>query len=83
MDKPCVSGYTLPVDSWIGLLQGTRRGDRFCGLDRVVLDADTNAARNILARLPASGSNRDHGGDGFSRTRARRTEHAGLTAESE
>ena len=40
-----------PIDSRTGLLQGTRRGDRSCGLDGVVLDADTNAARNILARL--------------------------------
>ncbi len=40
-----------PIDSRTGLLQGTRLGDRCCGLDEVVLDADTNAARNILARL--------------------------------
>ncbi len=43
--------YTSQIDSRTGLLQGTRRWDRFYGLDGVVLDADTNAARNILARL--------------------------------
>ena len=43
--------YTSQIDSRTGLLQGTRRGDRFCGLDGVVLDADTNAARNILQRM--------------------------------
>ena len=43
--------YTSQIDSRTGLLQGKRRWDRFYGLDGVVLDADTNAARNILARL--------------------------------
>ncbi len=43
--------YTSQIDSRTGLLQGTRRGDRFYDLDGVVLDADTNAARNILQRL--------------------------------
>ncbi len=43
--------YTSQIDSRTGLLQGERRWDRFYGLDGVVLDADTNAARNILARL--------------------------------
>ena len=43
--------YTSQIDSRTGLLQGTRRGDRFYGLDGVVLDADTNAARNILERM--------------------------------
>jgi len=33
------------------MLQGTRRWDRFYCRDGVVLDADTNAACNILARL--------------------------------
>ncbi len=90
--------YASPVDSRTGLLQGTRRGDRCCGLDGVVLDADTNAARNILARLyddaitlytPPQGSqttapesNRDTGGDCPPRTRARRTACTVLTAES-
>ena len=43
--------YTSQIDSRTGLLQGERRWDRFYGLDGVVLDADTNAARDILARL--------------------------------
>ncbi len=43
--------YTSQIDSRTGLLQGKRRGDRFHGLDGVVLDADTNAARNILQRM--------------------------------
>ena len=43
--------YTSQIDSRTGLLQGTRRRDRFYCLDGVVLDADTNAACNILARL--------------------------------
>ena len=43
--------YTSQVDSRTGLLQGRRRWDRFYCLDGVVLDADVNAACNILARL--------------------------------
>ncbi len=43
--------YTSQIDSRMGLLQGTRRWDRFYCLDGVVLDADANAACNILARL--------------------------------
>ena len=43
--------YTSQMDSRTGLLQGRRAGDKFHGLDGVVLDADTNAARNILQRL--------------------------------
>ncbi len=43
--------YTSQIDSRTGLLQGTRRWDRFYCLDGVVLDADANAACNILARL--------------------------------
>ena len=43
--------YTSQIDSRTGLLQGKRRGDRFHGWDGVVLDADTNAARNILQRM--------------------------------
>ncbi len=38
------------IASWVGLLQGHRRQVRFCGLDGIVLDADTNAACNIRAR---------------------------------
>ncbi|MCY4520588.1 MAG: zinc ribbon domain-containing protein, partial [Caldilineaceae bacterium] len=43
--------YTSQIDSRTGLLQGRRRWDRFYCLDGVVLDADANAACNILARL--------------------------------
>ena len=43
--------YTSQIDSRTGLLQGHRRWDRFYCLDGVVLDADVNAACNILARL--------------------------------
>ena len=42
---------TSQIASRTGLLQGTRRWDRFCCLDGVVLDADGNAACNIPARL--------------------------------
>ena len=42
--------YTSQIDSRTGLLQGKRQWDRFYCLDGV-LDADTNAACNILARL--------------------------------
>src|SRR5207247_513892 len=38
------------MDSRYGVLLGTRNGDTFYGFDRVVQDADTNAARNIPAR---------------------------------
>jgi hypothetical protein len=38
------------MDSRYGVLLGTRNGDTFYGFDPVVQDADTNAARNILAR---------------------------------
>ncbi|MXZ24318.1 MAG: transposase [Caldilineaceae bacterium SB0665_bin_21] len=43
--------YTSQIDSRTGLLQGRCRWDRFCCCDGVVLDADVNAACNILARL--------------------------------
>ena len=43
--------YTSQIDSRTGLLQGRRRWDRFYCCDGVVLDADVNAACNILARL--------------------------------
>ena len=91
--------YTSPIDSRTGLLQGARCGDRFHGLDGVVLDADANAARNILARLydaeislhtPPREVKRllrdrtgNSGGDGPPRTRARRVGRRCLTAESE
>lgn len=43
--------YTSQMDSRYGILLGSRKGDTFYCFDGVVLDADTNAARNILARL--------------------------------
>lgn len=45
------AAYTSQMDSRYGALLGQRNGDTFNGFDRVVQDADTNAARNILARL--------------------------------
>ena len=38
------SGLHIAIDSRTGLLQGTRRRDRFYGADGVVPDADINAA---------------------------------------
>ncbi|MXZ26462.1 MAG: transposase, partial [Caldilineaceae bacterium SB0665_bin_21] len=43
--------YTSQIDSRTGLLQGRRQWDRFYCCDGAVLDADANAACNILARL--------------------------------
>ena len=43
--------HTSQMDSRTGLLRGTRVFDRFYCEDKVVLDADKNAARNVLARL--------------------------------
>ena len=43
--------YTSQMDSRTGLLRGDRDGDKFYGIDGVVLDADINAARNILQRM--------------------------------
>ncbi len=45
------AAYTSQMDSRYGILLGERSGDKFYGFDGVVLDADTNAARNVLARL--------------------------------
>ena len=42
--------YTSQVDSRNGTLLGKRTGDNFTGFDGVVLQADHNAAKNILAR---------------------------------
>jgi IS605 OrfB family transposase len=44
------AAYTSQTDHRHGVLLGDRRGDRFYCFDGVVLDADENAARNILAR---------------------------------
>ena len=43
--------YTSQMDSRNGFLLGSRQGDAFHCYDGVVLNADHNAARNILARL--------------------------------
>lgn len=43
--------YTSQIDSRNGGLIGRRNGDRFNCYDGVVLQADENAARNVLARL--------------------------------
>ncbi|SDY49544.1 transposase, IS605 OrfB family, central region, partial [Allochromatium warmingii] len=43
--------YTSQIDSRNGCLLGTRQGDRFHCCDGEVLDADQNAAQNVLARL--------------------------------
>ena len=43
--------YTSQMDSRNGCLSGKRRGDSFYCFDGEVLQADENAARNVLARL--------------------------------
>ena len=43
--------YTSQIDSRTGGLDGKRQGDRFHCSDGVVLQADQNAAQNVLARL--------------------------------
>jgi hypothetical protein len=43
--------YTSQMDSTTGLLEGTRRGDKFYRVTGDVLQADHNAALNVLARL--------------------------------
>ena len=48
------AAYTSQTDSRFGVLLGTRSGDLFHCFDGVVLDADQNAARNILARMSDS-----------------------------
>jgi IS605 OrfB family transposase len=45
------SAYTSQLDSRYGVLLGKRNGDSFYCFDGVVLPADENAARNVLARL--------------------------------
>jgi len=45
------SAYTSQMDSRDGALRGKRCGDSFHCEDGVVLQADENAARNVLARL--------------------------------
>ena len=45
------SAYTSQLDSMTGLLHGERVGDKFYRVNGDVLQADHNAARNVLARL--------------------------------
>ncbi|MDE5098572.1 MAG: hypothetical protein O4861_09585 [Trichodesmium sp. St16_bin4-tuft] len=45
------AAYTSQVDSRFGVLLGTRCGDQFFTFDGEVLQADSNAARNIEIRL--------------------------------
>lgn len=45
------AAYTSQIDSISGLLLGDRVGGRFYRINGDVLDADINAARNVLARL--------------------------------
>ena len=45
------SAYTSQMDSRYGILLGNRSFDSFNCFDGVVLQADENAARNVLARL--------------------------------
>lgn len=45
------ASYTSQIDSVTGLLTGKRVGDKFIRDNGDVLHADTNAARNVLARL--------------------------------
>lgn len=44
------AAYTSQMDSRYGILLGERQGDSFYCFDGVVLQADVNAARNVLAR---------------------------------
>ena len=45
------AAYSSQMDSRYGVLLGARAGDTFHCFDGVLLDADQNAARNILARI--------------------------------
>jgi transposase len=50
--------YTSQIDSINGLLEGKRVGDKFYRANGDVLQADHNAARNVLARLDDRGISR-------------------------
>ena len=45
------AAYTSQMDSFTGLLEGKRVGDRFYRANGDVLQADTNAARNVRNRI--------------------------------
>lgn len=51
MHRTVNAAYTSQMDSHTGLLQGKRVGDKFYRESGDVIQADTNAARNVLARL--------------------------------
>ncbi|MCP4701727.1 MAG: transposase, partial [Gammaproteobacteria bacterium] len=52
------AAYTSQIDSRNGCLSGVRKGDRFYCEEGEVLQADENAARNVLARLHDPGIDR-------------------------
>ncbi|MCP4701169.1 MAG: transposase, partial [Gammaproteobacteria bacterium] len=52
------AAYTSQIDSRNGCLAGVRKGDLFHCEDGEVLQADENAARNVLARLHDPGIDR-------------------------
>ncbi|MET0105068.1 MAG: transposase [Sedimenticola sp.] len=52
------AAYTSQMDSTNGLLEGKRVGDKFYRANGDVLQADVNAARNVLARLSDTGITR-------------------------
>lgn len=45
------AAYTSQMDSFTGLLEGRRVGDKFHRVNGDVIQADTNAARNVRARI--------------------------------
>ena len=45
------AAYTSQMDSFSGLLEGKREGDKFYRANGDVLQADTNAARNVRNRM--------------------------------
>jgi len=49
------AAYTSQMDSFTGLLEGKRVGDKFHRINGDVLQADTNAARNVKARIHDQG----------------------------
>ncbi|NEP54119.1 MAG: transposase [Moorea sp. SIO3C2] len=56
--KEVQPSYTSQIDSRNGTLLGKRTGDNFTGFDGVVLQADHNAAKNVLARGTDKGISR-------------------------
>ncbi|MFP3551115.1 transposase [Paraburkholderia sp. SIMBA_049] len=52
------AAYTSQMDSFTGFLEGKRLGDKFHRINGDVLQADTNAARNVKARIHDQDINR-------------------------